>query len=216
MLKRGWIEPSLAPYGASFFFVPKPNGRGLREVCDFRAINSITRKVLPSFPLFENSATQLEGAKTFSGLDLTSQFYQIWVAQTDVPKTSFCTCQGLYNLKVTPMGMTGSVGTAMNCMQQVLQHVISFTRRKTCRKTPAQRRRCQNPRKWQKCNLVSGHGLCGQRHGLAMNWVDRPRTSKDERDVIWAPRCRDCHCVWAVAGFGRFFINLSFLREQSP
>jgi len=25
------------------------------------------------------------------------------------------------------------------------------------------------------------HGLCGQRHGLAMNWVDLPRTSADER-----------------------------------
>ena len=71
----------------------------------------------------------------------------------------------------------------------------------------------KSPPKWQKCNLVSGHGLCGQRHGLAMNWVDRPRTSADERDVVWSPRCRDC--VWAVAGFGRFFIDLSFLREQS-
>jgi len=68
--------------------------------------------------------------------------------------------------------------------------------------------------KWQKCNLVSGHGFCDQRHGLAMNWVDRPRTSAGERDVVWAPRCRDC--VWGVAGFGRFFIDLSFLREQSP
>jgi len=68
--------------------------------------------------------------------------------------------------------------------------------------------------KWQKCNLVSGMASVGQRHGLAMNWVDRPRTSADERDVVWAPRCRDC--VWAVAGFGRFFIDLSFLREQSP
>jgi len=58
------------------------------------------------------------------------------------------------------------------------------------------------------------YGLCGQRHGLAMNWVDRPRTSADERDVVWAPRCRDY--VWAVAGFGRFCIDLSFLREQSP
>jgi len=72
----------------------------------------------------------------------------------------------------------------------------------------------KKPQKWQKCNLVSGHGLCGQRHGLAMNWVDRPRTSADERDVVYAPRFRDC--VWAVAGFGRFFIDLSFLREQSP
>jgi len=47
-----------------------------------------------------------------------------------------------------------------------------------------------------------------------MNWVDRDRTSADERDVVWVQRCRDC--VWAVAGFGRFFIDLSFLREQSP
>ena len=95
-------------------------------MCDYRAINSITRKVLPSLPLFENIVTQLEGAQYFSGLDLTSQFYQIRVAPEDVTKKSFRTCYGLYNWTVTPMGMTGSVGTAMNCMQQVLQHVISF------------------------------------------------------------------------------------------
>jgi len=46
-----------------------------------------------------------------------------------------------------------------------------------------------------------------------MNGVDRPRTSADERDVVWAPHFRDF--VWAVAGFGHFFIDLSFLREQS-
>jgi len=49
-----------------------------------------------------------------------------------------------------------------------------------------------------KCNLVSGHGLCGQQRGLDMNWVDQPRTSADERDVVCSPRCRDC--VWAVQG----------------
>jgi len=44
--------------------------------------------------------------------------------------------------------------------------------------------------------------------------VRRPRTSADERDVVWALRC--CDCVLAFAGFGRFFFDLSFLREQSP
>ena len=57
--------------------------------------------------------------------------------------------------------------------------------------------------KWQKCNLVSGMASVGQRHGLAMNWVDLPRTSADERDVVCSPRCGDC--VWSVAGFGCFF-----------
>jgi len=72
----------------------------------------------------------------------------------------------------------------------------------------------KSPRKWRKCNLVSGHGLCGQRHGLAMNWVDQPRTSADER--ILSGRRAVVIVSWAVAGFGRFFIDLSFLREQSP
>ena len=37
------------------------------------------------------------------------------------------------------------------------------------------------PRKWRKCNLVSGHGLRGSQFGRAMNWMDGPRTSADER-----------------------------------
>jgi len=61
---------------------------------------------------------------------------------------------------------------------------------------------CITAGKWQKCNLVSGMASVGQQHGLAMNWVDRPRTSADERDVVCSPRCRDC--VSVVAGFGRF------------
>ena len=43
--------------------------------------------------------------------------------------------------------------------------------------------------------------------------MDWPRTSVDERDVVCSPRCRDC--VWAVQGLVVFFIDLSFLREQS-
>jgi len=46
-----------------------------------------------------------------------------------------------------------------------------------------------------------------------MNWVDQPRTSADDRDVVCSPRCRDC--VWAVQGLVVFFIDLSFLREKS-
>ena len=54
-----------------------------------------------------------------------------------------------------------------------------------------------------------------------MNWVDRPRTSADERDVVCSPRCRDC--VWAVQGLvfsltSRFFVNsqLDHFRAWIP
>jgi len=36
-------------------------------------------------------------------------------------------------------------------------------------------------RREEKHNLVSGHGLCGSQLGWAMNWMDWPRTSADER-----------------------------------
>ena len=126
MLRKGWIQPSTAGHGARFFFVPKPNGKGLRGVVDFRALNSVTKKILPSLPLFENVIAQLEGAQYFSGLDLTSQFYQIRIEPDDTSKTAFRTAFGLYEFCVTPMGSTGSVGTAMNVMQNVLQHVITL------------------------------------------------------------------------------------------
>jgi hypothetical protein len=126
MVARGWIRPSLSSYAASFFFVPKPNGKGLRAVCDYRAINAITKKILPSLPLFENVITQVEGARYFSCMDLTSMFYQIRVEPSDIKNTAFRTAVGCYEFLVTPMGTTPSVGTAMNCMQQVLQHCVSL------------------------------------------------------------------------------------------
>ena len=125
-LRRGWIEPSVSSQGAALFFVPKPNGRGLRAVSDYRQINKITKKILPSLPLMENIITQMEDSKFFSGLDLTSSFYQIRVEPQDVPLTAMRTIYGMYQFKVCPMGMTGSVGTLMSCMESILSHVISL------------------------------------------------------------------------------------------
>jgi len=39
----------------------------------------------------------------------------------------------------------------------------------------------RNPRKNGKCDLVLGNRLCSQQLGRAMKWVDRLRTSADER-----------------------------------
>ena len=125
-IRKGWIEPSVSAHGAALFFVPKPNGRGLRAVSDYRQINKITKKILPSLPLVENILTQMQDAQYFSGLDLTSFFYQIRVEPEDVPLTAMRTIYGMYQFKVCPMGMTGSVGTAMACMESILSHVISL------------------------------------------------------------------------------------------
>jgi len=125
-VRKGWIEPSMSPHEAALFFVPKPNGQGLRVVSDYRQINKITKKILPSLPLVKNILTQMEGAQFFSGLDLTSFFYQIRVEPEDVPLTAMRTIYGMYQFKVCPKGMTGSVGTAMANMESILSHVMSL------------------------------------------------------------------------------------------
>ena len=56
----------------------------------------------------------------------------------------------------------------------------------------------KSPQKWRKCELISGDRLCGQQHGMAINWVDWPRTCADE---LTLSRRRDVVIVWwAVAG----------------
>ena len=48
MLAKGWIRPSVSPYGAPILFVRKKTGE-LRMSVDFRALNSMTR--LNVFPI---------------------------------------------------------------------------------------------------------------------------------------------------------------------
>ena len=48
MLAKGWIRPSVSPYGASILFAHKKIGQ-LRMCVDFRALNSMTR--LDVFPI---------------------------------------------------------------------------------------------------------------------------------------------------------------------
>jgi len=56
-----------------------------------------------------------------------------------------------------------------------------------------------------KCKLVLGDRLYGQRYGLAMNWVDRPRTSADER-MLSGRRA----VVIVLQCFGRFSLTFHF------
>ena len=48
MLAKGWIRPSVSPYGAPILFVCKKTGE-LRMCVDFRALNSMTH--LDVFPI---------------------------------------------------------------------------------------------------------------------------------------------------------------------
>ena len=83
------IQPSKSPYGAPVLFVKKPDG-SLRFCIDYRALNKISVKDKYPLPRTEELIDRLKGSKYFRSMDLRSGYWQIKVAEEDIPKTAFC------------------------------------------------------------------------------------------------------------------------------
>ena len=61
---------------------------------DYRQINKVTVKNKYPLPRIEDLFDQLKGASVFSKIDLRSGYYQLWVKDVDVLKTTFRTRYG--------------------------------------------------------------------------------------------------------------------------
>ena len=90
LLDKGFIRPSVSPWGAPVLFVKKKDGT-LRMCIDYRQINKVTVKNKYPFPRIEDLFDQLRGASVFSKIDLRSGYYQLRVKEVDVPRTAFRT-----------------------------------------------------------------------------------------------------------------------------
>ncbi|KAL3701254.1 hypothetical protein R1sor_019276 [Riccia sorocarpa] len=88
MLEKGFIQPSVSPYGAPVLFVKKKD-ESLRMCIDYRALNQQTVKNKYPLPRMDDLFDQLRGAKYFTKLDLR-RFYRRFVrrfAQISQPLT---------------------------------------------------------------------------------------------------------------------------------
>lgn len=94
-LAKGYIRPSVSPYGAPILFARKKNSK-LRMCIDYRALNTLTRKNNFPLPCIDELLDSLWGARYFSKLDLASGYQQICRAESDIPKTAFNTRYGHY------------------------------------------------------------------------------------------------------------------------
>lgn len=120
LLEKEYVQPSKSPFGAPIIFVPKKSGR-LRMCVDYRALNKATVKDRYPLPRIDDLLDRLHGAAVFSKLDLTSGFWQIRVADGDVPKTAFRTRYGSYEWRVLPFGLTNAPATFQRLMNDVLR-----------------------------------------------------------------------------------------------
>ena len=124
LLDKGFIRPSVSPWGAPVLFVKKKDGT-LRMCIDYRQINKVTVK--HKYPLLriEDLFDQLKGAGVFSKIDLRSGYYQLRVKDVDVPKTAFRTRYGHYEFLVMPFGLTNAPAAFMDLMNRVFRPYLN-------------------------------------------------------------------------------------------
>ena len=75
---KGYIRPSVSPWGAPVLFVKKKDG-SLRLCIDYRQLNKVTIKNKCPLPRIEDLFDQLKGAGVFSRIDLRSGYHQLRV-----------------------------------------------------------------------------------------------------------------------------------------
>ena len=74
MLEKGWIRPSVLPYGVPILFVRQKTGK-LRMCVEFRSLNRQTR--LDIFPIsrIHDLLDKLGKARVISAINLSSAYY---------------------------------------------------------------------------------------------------------------------------------------------
>ena len=118
LLEKGFIRPSVSPWGALVLFVKKKDGT-LRLCIDYRQLNKLTVKNKYLLPRIDDLFDQFKGASIFSKIYLLSGYHQLRIKDVDVHKTAFRTRYGHYEFLIMPFGLTNAPAAFMDLMNRV-------------------------------------------------------------------------------------------------
>jgi hypothetical protein len=123
LLKKGYICPSVSPWGALVLFVKKKD-RTLRLCIDFRQLNKVTVKNKYPLSRIDDLFDQLKDAKIFSKIDLRSGYHQVRIKDEDINKTTFRTRYGHYEFTVVSFGLSNAPAVFMSLMNGVFRDYL--------------------------------------------------------------------------------------------
>ncbi|KAL0551996.1 hypothetical protein IC582_011089 [Cucumis melo] len=123
LLDKGFIRPSVSPWGAPVLFVKKKDG-SMRLCIDYRELNKVTVKNRYPLPRIDDLFDQLQGATVFSKIDLRSGYHQLRIKDEDVPKTAFRSRYGHYEFIVMSFGLTNASAVFMDLMNRVFREFL--------------------------------------------------------------------------------------------
>jgi hypothetical protein len=104
-------------------FVEKKDGTQ-RMCVDYRSLNEVTIKNKYPLPRIEDLFDQMKGAGVFLKIDLRSEYYQLRIRESDIPKTAFHTRYGLYEYTVMSFGLTNAPTYFMYLMNKVFMEYL--------------------------------------------------------------------------------------------
>jgi len=105
MLDKGYIRPSVAPWGATIFSMKKKDGT-LRLCIHYKKLNKVSIKNMYPLSRIDDLFDQLKGVAVLSKIDLRSRYHQVRIKEEDIYKTTFYTRYGYYGFVVVPFGLT--------------------------------------------------------------------------------------------------------------
>ncbi|KAA0037485.1 ty3-gypsy retrotransposon protein [Cucumis melo var. makuwa] len=123
LLNKGFIRPSVSPWGAPVLFVKKKDGFMCLFI-DYIELNKVTVKNRYPLPRIDDLFDQLQGATVFSKIDLRSGYHQLRIRDSDIPKTTFRSRYGHYKFIVMSFGLTNAPVVFMDLMNRVFKDFL--------------------------------------------------------------------------------------------
>ena len=123
LLEKGFIRPSVSPWGAPMLFVKKKDGT-LQLCIDYRQLNKLTVKNKYPLPRIDDLFNQFKGGSIFSKIDLRSGYHQLRIKDANVHKMTFRMRYGYYEFLVMPFGLTNAPAAFMDLMNRVFRSYV--------------------------------------------------------------------------------------------